>query len=207
MTTPNVTIYSTLSCPYCVRAKQLLERKGVAFKEINLSNEAPEVRIELMQRTNHRTVPQIFIKDQFIGGFDQLYALEREVPGAQVFTKQWQPELNINLSSAAEKIDPTHYEVSLKVVVQANNENETAFIVDVTQSGIFLVDGVEEDRLPYILGAYCPNILFPFLREAVNDLVTKGSFPQLLLTPINFDAEFEANMQRLQADADAQGQA
>ena len=130
-----------------------------------------------------------------------------EVPGAQVFTKQWQPELNINLSSTAEKIDPNHYEVSLKVVVQATNEGETAFIVDVTQSGIFLIDGVEEDRLPYILGAYCPNILFPFLRESVNDLVTKGSFPQLLLTPINFDAEFEANMQRLQADADAQGQA
>lgn len=73
-----VTIYSTTFCPYCVRAKQLLERKGVAYKEINLSNEAPEVRVELMQRTNHRTVPQIFIKDQFIGGFDQLYALERE---------------------------------------------------------------------------------------------------------------------------------
>lgn len=129
-----------------------------------------------------------------------------EVPGAQVFTKQWQPELNINLSSVAEKIDPTHFEVSLKVVVEANNDNETAFIVDVTQSGIFLIDNIEEDRLPYILGAYCPNILFPFLREAVNDLVTKGSFPQLLLTPINFDAEFEANMERAQAAA-VEGQA
>jgi glutaredoxin 3 len=74
----NVTIYSTTVCPYCIRAKQLLQRKGVEYKEINLSNEAPEVRTELMQRTNHRTVPQIFIKDQFIGGFDQLYALERE---------------------------------------------------------------------------------------------------------------------------------
>ena len=73
-----VTIYSTTVCPYCVRAKQLLERKGVEYKEINLSKEAPEVRIELMQRTNHRTGPQIFIDDQFIGGFDQLYALERE---------------------------------------------------------------------------------------------------------------------------------
>lgn len=73
-----VIIYSTTVCPYCVRAKQLLERKGVAYKEINLSNEVPEVRMELMQRTNHRTVPQIFINDQFIGGFDQLYALERE---------------------------------------------------------------------------------------------------------------------------------
>ncbi len=104
-----------------------------------------------------------------------------EVPGAQVFTKQWQPELNINLSSSAEKIDETHFEVALKVVVQATNEGDTAFIVDVTQAGIFLVDGVEEERLPYILGAYCPNILFPFLREAVNDMVTKGSFPQLLL--------------------------
>lgn len=73
-----VTIYSTTVCPYCIRAKQLLERKGVAYKEINLSNEASEVRVELMQRTNHRTVPQIFINDQFIGGFDQLYALDRE---------------------------------------------------------------------------------------------------------------------------------
>lgn len=74
----NVVIYSTTVCPYCVRAKQLLERKGVAYKDINLSQEAPEVRVELMQRTRQRTVPQIFINDQFIGGFDQLYALERE---------------------------------------------------------------------------------------------------------------------------------
>ena len=127
-----------------------------------------------------------------------------EVPGAQVFTKAWEPELNINLSSAAEKIDPNHFEVALKVVVEAKNAGETAFIVDVTQAGIFLIDGVEEERLPYILGAYCPNILFPFLREAVNDLVVKGSFPQLLLTPINFDAEFEANMQRAQTSAEGQ---
>ena len=134
---------------------------------------------------------------------ERLYSkdISFEVPSAAVFTKAWEPELNVNLSSSAEKIDPTHFEVSLKVVVQANNQGETAFIVDVTQSGIFLIDGVEEERLPYLLGAYCPNILFPFLREAVNDMVTKGSFPQLLLTPINFDAEFEANLQRAQASA------
>ncbi|TXJ08374.1 MAG: protein-export chaperone SecB [Acinetobacter sp.] len=130
-----------------------------------------------------------------------------EVSGAKVFTQEWQPELNINLSSAAEQLDPTHFEVSLKVVVTANNAGETAFIVDVTQAGIFLIENVEQERLPYILGAYCPNILFPFLREAINDLVVRGSFPQLLLSPINFDAEFEANMQRLQQQADATGQA
>ena len=76
--TAEVKVYSTTFCPYCVRAKQLLERKGIEYKEVNLSTEAPEVRVELMQKTKHRTVPQIFIKDQFIGGFDQLYALERE---------------------------------------------------------------------------------------------------------------------------------
>lgn len=73
-----VIIYSTTVCPYCIRAKQLLERKGFKYKEINLSKEDPQVRLDLMQRTNHRTVPQIFINDQFIGGFDQLYALDRE---------------------------------------------------------------------------------------------------------------------------------
>ena len=137
---------------------------------------------------------------------ERLYSkdISFEVPSAAVFTKAWEPELNVNLSSSAEKIDPNHFEVSLKVVVQATNQGETAFIVDVTQSGIFLIDGVEEERLPYLLGAYCPNILFPFLREAVNDMVTKGSFPQLLLTPINFDAEFEANLQRAQAAAEGQ---
>lgn len=76
--TANVVVYSTTVCPYCIRAKQLLERKGIAYQEINLSTEPTEVRSELMQRTNHRTVPQIFINDQFIGGFDQLYALERQ---------------------------------------------------------------------------------------------------------------------------------
>ncbi|WP_410210972.1 glutaredoxin 3 [Aquirhabdus sp.] len=72
-----VTIYSTPVCPYCVRAKQLLQRKGVAYNDIDLSRQPEEARIELMQKTKQRTVPQIFIKDTFIGGFDQLYALEQ----------------------------------------------------------------------------------------------------------------------------------
>jgi len=72
-----VKVYSTTLCPYCVRAKSLLERKGIAFTEINLDQEAPEVKVKLMQETRHRTVPQIFINNEFIGGFDQLYALEK----------------------------------------------------------------------------------------------------------------------------------
>ncbi|RYZ83544.1 MAG: glutaredoxin 3 [Moraxellaceae bacterium] len=74
----NVLIYTTTVCPYCVRAKQLLQRKNIAYQEINLNTEPSEVRTDLMARTKHRTVPQIFINDQFIGGFDQLYALDRQ---------------------------------------------------------------------------------------------------------------------------------
>lgn len=73
----HVQIYIKPTCPYCMRAKQLLTEKGVAFEEINV-NQQPEVYTALKQRTNHQTVPQIFIDEQFIGGCDQLYALERD---------------------------------------------------------------------------------------------------------------------------------
>ena len=75
--TAEVKVYSTTFCPYCVRAKQLLERKGVAFTEINLDNEAPEVKVELMQKTKQRTVPQIFIGNTHVGGCDDLIALDQ----------------------------------------------------------------------------------------------------------------------------------
>ena len=134
---------------------------------------------------------------------ERIYAkdISFEVPSAKVFTNEWQPELNINLSSNAEQIDPTHYEVVLKVSVNAVNNKETAFIAEVQQAGIFLMENIDAEQLPQLLGAYCPNILFPFAREAISDIVTKGSFPQLLLAPINFDAAFAENMARLQQEA------
>ncbi len=74
----NVTIYTTTVCPYCIRAKQLLQRKDIEYVEVNLNTEPTEVREELMARNKQRTVPQIFINDEFIGGFDQLHALDRQ---------------------------------------------------------------------------------------------------------------------------------
>ncbi|MEC7120728.1 MAG: glutaredoxin 3 [Pseudomonadota bacterium] len=73
-----VTVYTTPYCPYCIRAKQLLSQKQVEFKDIDLSREPAQVRTDLMSRTRHRTVPQIFIGEQFIGGCDELFALERQ---------------------------------------------------------------------------------------------------------------------------------
>lgn len=73
-----VVIYTTPTCPYCIRAKSLLDSKGVNYENIDLSKELPQVRTELTERTGSRTVPQIFINDQFVGGCDDIHALDRE---------------------------------------------------------------------------------------------------------------------------------
>ena len=129
--------------------------------------------------------------------------LSFEVPSAKVFTSEWQPELNINLSSNAEQLDPSHFEVVLSVTLTANNGGSPAYVAEVKQAGIFLIENVSPDQLPQLLGAYCPNILFPFVREALTDVITKGSFPQFLLAPINFDQAFAENLQRLQQESAA----
>lgn len=121
-----------------------------------------------------------------------------EVPGAEVFTREWQPELDINLSSSAEKLDDEHYQIVLTVNVTANNGGTTAFIAEVHQAGIFMLQNIPEDQLSAILGAYCPNVLFPYAREVVSDIVTRGSFPQLLLAPVNFDQAYQQTLEQQQ---------
>lgn len=129
---------------------------------------------------------------------ERIYVKEMslEVPGADVFTREWQPELDINLSSAAEKLDDDHYQVILTVNVTANNGGETAFIAEVHQAGIFMLQNIPEEQLGAILGAYCPNVLFPYAREVVSDIVTRGSFPQLLLAPVNFDQAYQQTLEQ-----------
>lgn len=122
-----------------------------------------------------------------------------EVPGApKVFLQQWQPEVNIDLNTSAERLeDGRHYDVTLALTVTARNEGQVAFLVEIKQSGIFQIEGVADAELGPLLGSYCPNLLFPFAREAISDIVGKGSFPQLLLQPINFDAVYSETMRKL----------
>ena len=80
---------------------------------------------------------------------------------------------------------------------------EQAFIVEVQQAGLFHAEGFDEASLQQLLGSYCPNILFPYAREAVSDVVGKGSFPQLLMAPVNFDALFAEAQKRQQAQGTA----
>lgn len=131
--------------------------------------------------------------------------LSFEAPHApKTFLSAWQPEVSIELSTQASRMeDGKNYEVVLGLTVTAKNDNATAFIVEVKQAGIFLIDGVPEEQLPGLLGAYCPNVLFPYARETVSDVVTRGSFPQLLLAPVNFDAVFAEAQRKQREQGDA----
>jgi len=116
-----------------------------------------------------------------------------------VFTQDWKPEVNLQLNSSTNQLDNDVYEVVLNVTVTAKQGEKTGFLVEVQQAGIFRVQGFEETQKGAMLGAYCPNTLYPFAREAVSDLVVKGGFPQLLLAPINFDALYAQNLSQINA--------
>ncbi|PQA51813.1 protein-export chaperone SecB [Amnimonas aquatica] len=128
-----------------------------------------------------------------------------EVPGApRVFLQNWSPEVSIDLATSTAALDEgKHFEVTLALTVTARNEGQTAFLIEVKQAGIFQIEGVPETELGPLLGAYCPNLLFPYAREAVSDIVSKGSFPQLLLQPVNFDAVYAESLRQQQGEQEA----
>ena len=98
------------------------------------------------------------------------------------------PETKINLSNTHNKIGDDSYDVQLKINVESTYGEKTMFVAEVEQAGVFLIKGYSEEDVKGLIAVFCPNTLFPFVRELVSSLVTKGGFPALLLQPINFDA-------------------
>ena len=124
-----------------------------------------------------------------------------ESPAAPtIFTDDWNPEINMDLNSSGKKIEDNVFEVELSITVTAKNADKTAFLVEIKQCGIFSISGIDEANLNGMLGSFCPNILFPYAREAISDLVTKGGFPQLLLAPVNFDAIYAQHLQQSEGE-------
>ena len=121
----------------------------------------------------------------------------------EVFTKQWQPELNLELNSSSQVLSENVYEVALRVTVTVKQQNEVVYICEVTQAGIFSLVGFDEGQIQHCVGAYCPNILFPYAREVISSLVNKGTFPQVNLEPVNFEALFMNYIQQQQAEAES----
>lgn len=118
-----------------------------------------------------------------------------------VFQKQWKPEVKMDLNTKNTKLGDDHYEVVVSVTLTVTVETMTAYIVEVQQAGIFAVQGIEGGHLAQALNAFCPNLLFPYLRETVDTVVIKGSFPAMMLAPVNFDAIFAQAVMQKQKDA------
>ncbi len=111
---------------------------------------------------------------------------------------EWKPEINVQINTEARTVTEGLNEVTLTVTVTAKQADKTAFLVEVKQSGLFQMAGFAQDQLGGMLGAYCPEVLFPYAREAISDLVGKGGFPQLLLSPVNFNALYMQHQQQQQ---------
>jgi len=105
-----------------------------------------------------------------------------------IFTESWNPDLNLNLTFKQNELDEDTYEVILMITAQVTNNEKTAFVVEVEQAGIFTIQGTEAEQLNIALGAFCPSILYPYIREIITSEVARGGFPQLVLEPLNFDA-------------------
>ncbi|MCU7938099.1 MAG: protein-export chaperone SecB [gamma proteobacterium symbiont of Bathyaustriella thionipta] len=124
-----------------------------------------------------------------------------ETPNSpQMFTEKWEPELKVDLHTAVNPLAENVFEVVLTVTVTVKVGEKTAFLAEVEQAGVFNVTGFEKQQLDGMLGSYCPNILFPYVREVISELVNKGGFPQLILQPVNFDAVYAQHVQQRQAE-------
>ena len=121
-----------------------------------------------------------------------------------VFQGQWQPKVNFDIKTKNSKIQDDVFEVVLVLTVEATVEEEPGFIVEVHQAGVFAAKGISDVELEQLLSTVCPSILFPYAREAIDSLVVKGSFPALMLAPINFDALYTQQKQAAQAEADGE---
>lgn len=128
--------------------------------------------------------------------------LSFETPqGAAAFSKQWKPKVNQDMSTKTNKLDDEHYEVVLAVTVTVKDDESTIYLAEVQQAGIFRVMGLEGIHLAQVLNTACPNMLFPYVRETLDNIVIKGSFPPLMLPPINFDAVFQQVVAKAQQEA------
>ncbi len=146
-----------------------------------MSDERPAQQLEILK---------IYLKD-----------VSLETPHApQIFNEQGAPEINVQLSNNSSPVAENIYEVILTLTVTAKVEEKTAYLVEVHQAGVFTIRGLSNEQSGPVLGAFCPNTLFPFARETVASLIGKSGFPPLLLNPVNFDVLYKQRLQQVQQE-------
>jgi preprotein translocase subunit SecB len=243
---PSIKMYTTAVCPYCIRAKQILASRGVSqIDEIRVDLD-PAQRMQMMEITGRRTVPQIFIGDTHVGGCDELMALDRQgelasaagrppetpsraeiIPvlpaGAacrsqlssssestptetswptrrthvfniqRVYLKEASLEqpnspghparagaavaVDIQLGVDATPVADGVFEVAVTATVQTKIKDRTVFLVEVKQAGIFEIRNLPDEQMGPVMGIACPQIVYPYLRGNVADLITARRLP------------------------------
>ena len=126
----------------------------------------------------------------------------------QVFaTTDWGPKTDLNLRSTHSAVSDDDHEVVLTITIEAKEDNNTVFLIELQQAGLFRITGYGDEEMKAIVGSFCPNILFPYARETIASIIAKGGFPEFVLQPINFDALYAQGVAQAKAQAEAQGDA
>ena len=131
------------------------------------------------------TIEKIYVKD-----------LSLEIPNApQIFLEREQPQVEVQLNTSAKKVDDGIYETTVSITVTSKVGDKTAFLVEVAEAGIFQLRNIPASDLDSVLGIACPNIIFPYAREVISDVLVRAGFPPMLLAPVNFEALFQQQKQ------------
>ena len=150
-------------------------------------------------------VPQQNANDgQPVFSIEKLYVkdLSLEIPNApQVFLERNAPQVDIQLHHGSKGVEDGVYETSLTVTVTAKIGDKTMFLVEATQAGIFVARNIPQQELEPVLAIACPNILFPYVREVISDVVVRAGFPPVVLSPVNFEAIYQAQREQQQQQA------
>jgi preprotein translocase subunit SecB len=126
----------------------------------------------------------------------------------QVFaTSDWGPKTDLNLRSTHSAVSDDDHEVVLTITIEAKEDDNTVFLIELQQAGLFRITGYGDEEMKAIVGSFCPNILFPYARETIASIIAKGGFPEFVLQPINFDALYAQGVAQAKAQAEAQGDA
>lgn len=134
---------------------------------------------------NHFSIQKIYVKD-----------VSFESPASpKVFSFQkWEPKIDLNLTNKSTNVGPDMYEAVLSITATVSQDDKTAFLIEVHQAGLFAIKGFNDQDRAYLLGSQCMNILLPYSRETISDMTTRGGFPPLILSPVNFDALYQQHL-------------
>jgi preprotein translocase subunit SecB len=142
------------------------------------------------------TIQKIYVKD---------FSFESpNSPG--IFTSgEWSPKTNLNLRSSHNQGEDDQSEVVLTITVEAKHDDKTIFLVELHQAGLFQISGYDEEEFGLVVGSFCPNILFPYARESISAIISKGGFPDFVLQPINFDALYAQSQKQRESEGGKAG--